>query len=66
MRENVKFKCPYCGVEQYHFLDTDTIRHVLLCDRDHEPGCDRWFVGGIRVEIKGGAFEIVDPGFNNE
>ena len=57
----IEFKCPYCGVEQFHNIDTSITRHVLLCDIDNTSGCDLWFVCHIEVKIEANTFALVDP-----
>ena len=61
MRRIVEFKCPYCGVEQFHNIDTSITKHVLLCDIDNTSGCDLWFVCRIEVKIEANTFALVDP-----
>ena len=57
----IEFKCPYCGAEQFHNIDTSITRHVLLCDIDNVAGCDLWFVCHIEVKIETSTFALADP-----
>lgn len=50
----VKVKCPHCGNEFDHFVDTETMsrRQVVVCDVDETPGCDMPFVVEIEVKVE--------------